>query len=295
MPLRSVDIVGYQLRAMRDRDLAQADSLLRLAYRNDLDYTSRLRRQLALQPDGWRVVEDHGALVACGGATVMGAVGYVGLVGVDPARQRQGLATIVMNELIDWIHAQGCATILLDASDAGKPLYLRLGFTVDDGVSLWRTGASTSLPDPSAGDATVRELRDDDLREVIAFDTRGYGAPRDRVIAAYVRDDPAVALVARDQGGALRGYLIVQAATGAVGPWLASTPDAARALLRGALARDRSAIETVQAPDGNHDATTLLRSAGFAPFRTLAHMRLGPPLTPARRRTVYGQISLALG
>lgn len=287
--------MGIRLRAMRDGDMKPADTVLRLAYHNDLDYTSRLRRQLALQPDGWRVMEDGGALVGCGGATVMGAVGYIGLVGVDPARQRQGLATTLMHTLIDWLHTQGCATILLDASDAGKPLYLRLGFTVDDGVSLWRAGATPSLPDSPAEAITVRALRDDDLREVIAFDAQGYGAPRDRVIEAYIRDHPAVALVARDEAGALRGYLAVQAATGAAGPWLASTPDAARALLRVALARDGAAIETVQAPDANYDAATLLQSAGFTPFRMLAHMRLGPPLTPARRQTVYGQISLALG
>ena len=280
---------------MRASDLPAVDRILRLAYRNDSDYTPRMRRQLDLQPDGWLVLERDGALLGCGGATVMGAVGYIGLVGVDPARQRQGVGGALMRALIAWLQERGCSTILLDASDAGKPLYLQLGFAIEDTVSIWRAQRLTPLPGAVPGAVAIQPFQEGDLREIIAFDARGYGAPRDRVIEAFIADDSALVRVARDQAGVMWGYLIVQAESFTVGPWLASTSGAARALFADALARHAALVEMVITPDANYDAADILRAAGFAPVRTLAHMRFGAPLPPSRRQTVYGQVNLALG
>lgn len=275
-------------------DLPLVDALLRAAYRNPSDYTPRLLRQLALEPEGWLVAERDGALAGCGGATVMGTVGYIGLVGVHPALQRQGVARALMQALIDWLWTRGCATLLLDASDAGKPLYLALGFVPEDTVTVWRrseTGQASS-PDPSAGVSLYTER---DLPEIIAFDAQYYGAPRDRILSAYVLDDPALVTVSRDERDAISGYLVIQRAIGAVGPWLAINADASRALLLDALTRHSELVTTILAPDANTSARDLLNAAGFIPTRSLAHMRLGAPLAPSRRLAVYGQINFALG
>lgn len=285
----------YQLRLMRDADLPAAGRLLRLAYRNDQDYIPRLRRHLALQPDGWLVAESGGALIGAGGATIMGAVGYVGLVGVDPGCQRQGIGIALMRALIAWLQERHCSTILLDASDAGKPLYLQLGFMVDDAVSVWRVQEKAPLTGPFPGALSVQPFQECDLREIIAFDAQGYGAPRDRVIEAFIKDDPAMVSVARDGDGVIQGYLIVQAAFHTAGPWLAADPGAARALFLDALARHDALIEGIMVPGSNFHAAEILRSQGFAPVRTLAHMRLGSPLPSSRRQMVYGQINFALG
>jgi ribosomal protein S18 acetylase RimI-like enzyme len=284
-----------QLRLMRDADLPAVDRLLRLAYRNENDFTGRLRRHLALQPDGWLVAESGGALVGAGGATIMGTAGYIGLVGVDPACQRRGIALTLMRSLIAWLRERGCSTILLDASDAGKPLYLRLGFLIGDTVSVWRRQERLTLPPLPREAVAIRPYQERDLPEIIALDAHGYGAPRDRVIEAFITDDPGLASVARGRDGALQGYLIVQPEFHELGPWLAATPDAARALFVDAIARHGALIESVIAPDANHHAAEILRSSGFAPTRTLAHMRLGAPLPSSRRQTIYGQINLALG
>jgi GNAT superfamily N-acetyltransferase len=283
------------LRLMNDADLPVVDRLLRLAYRNESDFTSRLRRHLALQPDGWLVVERDGALIGAGGATIMGEVGYVGLVGVDPTCQRQGIGVALMRELIAWSQERGCSTILLDASDAGKPLYLQLGFVIEDTVSVWRAHDSAPLPVPIPDSAVVQPFQESDLRDIIAFDAQGYGAPRDRIIEAFIRDDPTLVNVARDRAGALQGYLIIQTESHTAGPWLATTPEAARVLFLYSLAHHGSRIEGTMTPGANHHAAEILRSQGFAPVRALAHMRLGAPLPPSRRQMVYGQINLALG
>lgn len=287
--------MDYQPRLMRDTAVPAVNQLLRLAYRNENDYTARLRRHLALQPDGWLVIESGGALAGVGGATIMGAVGYIGLVGVDPALQRRGIALTLMRSLIAWLRERDCSTILLDASDAGKPLYLQLGFQIEDTVSVWRLQECLPIPTLPHDAVAIQPFQESDLREIIAFDARSYGAPRDRVVMAFVEDSPALVSVARDRDGALQGYLTIQAESHAAGPWLAATPDAARALFQDALVRHALLIEGVITPDANLHAAEILRSLGFVPMRTLAHMRLGIPLPPSRRQTVYGQVNLALG
>jgi predicted N-acetyltransferase YhbS len=288
--------MNLELRVMGEPDLSSVDQLLRQAYNNPHDFTLRLRRQLALQPDGWLVAEHDGTIVGCGGVTVMGPVGYVGLVGVDPALQRQGVGVMLMRALLALLESQGCATILLDASDAGKPLYLRLGFVIDDGVSTWLTSeAQPALARDAQETIATMPYQASDLSAIIAFDSAGYGAPRDRIITAYLNDAPALTRVARDESGALLGYLTLFSDIGFIGPWLASSPLAAAALLHDTLVQHGALVEGVVIPDANLDGARLLRAAGFAPVRTLAHMRLGAPLSPTRRQRVYSQINLALG
>lgn len=283
------------LRVMRLDDLPAVNMLLRLAYRNENDYLPRLRRQIELEPEGWLVTEREGALTGCGGVTMMGAAGYIGLVGVDPACQRQGIATTLMKALIGWARARGCATILLDASPAGKPLYLGMGFVEDDIVRVWQRAADAPRPLPDTPRTPLQPYHERDLGAIIAFDAACYGAPRDRIVAGYIADDPVMVTLTRDQAGALTGYLVVQRASHMVGPWVASSRDAAQTLLLDALARHLDAMAIIMAPGANQHAAESLCAAGFTVNRTLTHMRLGAPLAPERRQLVYGQISFALG
>ncbi len=46
----------------------------------------------------------------------------------DPAYRRQGLARQVLEAIIAWCREQGVKAVLLHASDAGRPLYEKLGF-----------------------------------------------------------------------------------------------------------------------------------------------------------------------
>lgn len=84
------------------------------------------------------VAEEDGATVAMGGATYFalppndwcpnGKTAYIGSVYTRPAYRRQGIAMRLTSLLIEEAKAQKCQRILLNASDAGKPLYEKLGF-----------------------------------------------------------------------------------------------------------------------------------------------------------------------
>jgi GNAT superfamily N-acetyltransferase len=108
-------------------ELDRADRLLMTAYSGP-SRRRELSRYLAVQPDGWFVIADGDHVTAIAGAIAYGSFCWLGLVATDPARSRQGLATTLSAHLAQWARERGCATVALDASDAGRPVYERLGF-----------------------------------------------------------------------------------------------------------------------------------------------------------------------
>ncbi len=54
--------------------------------------------------------------------------GYIWSVWVVPAHRRKGVAGALMNAAIDELRRIGCTTAVLNASEAGKQLYLQLSF-----------------------------------------------------------------------------------------------------------------------------------------------------------------------
>ena len=74
-----------------------------------------LREQLPFPVDGGRGVR-------------FGEQGLVINVYTEPAHRRRGLAERVMRALLAWAETRGLSSVILHASDDGRPLYERLGF-----------------------------------------------------------------------------------------------------------------------------------------------------------------------
>lgn len=55
--------------------------------------------------------------------------GYVLNVFTEPAWRRRGLAGALMSRMIEWAKENGLDSLVLHASDEGRPLYEKLGFT----------------------------------------------------------------------------------------------------------------------------------------------------------------------
>lgn len=270
-------------------DLPIVDTILAAAY----GYPGRwrdVRRYLSLQPDGWLLAELDGQPVGVGGALDYGACAYVGLVGVIPAAQRRGVGRAIMERLLSWLEGRGVPVVLLDASEAGAPLYLRLGFVEDAEVSIFlrESGPSDRSPSPC-----LAPMRGGDLDEVVAFDTPIFGGDRRRVLAEFLGRSPERAFVARDAGGRVAGYLLAQPQN--LGPWVAASPESAEDLLAAALSLPFEPAPRVLAPGANPAVRELLCRHGFAAQRSLRHMRRGGDRPPGRRELLYGQESLAIG
>jgi len=280
-------------------DLAVAEEIVRTAYNMRPGQNTGLERYLSLQPDGWLLVESCGVPVALGGIMHYGPFGYIGLMSVLPAMQHRGIGRLLMEHLLAWFQVRNGATILLDASVAGAPLYLSMGFTVDDTVmELCRDNdrefpishqlSSHYLVDISA-------LEETDIPELVVFDSPYLGAPRPTIFASYLADCQQRAFVARDNAGKITGYLFAQTG-GRLGPWVAVAPGNAEMLLMRALQLPATGNEYIAlVPSANSEAQQLLFRYGFRQRRVLQHMRLGDPVQLRDRTKIYGQASFGLG
>jgi GNAT superfamily N-acetyltransferase len=280
-------VPAMQLRRLTPEDVLPAARLTSVAFGGG-PREGRIRRYLTLEPEGWFTVEEAGALLAVGGVVRFGPLAWLGLMAVEPGRQREGLGRTIAEAAIGWARSQGCTTVLLIATAAGIPLYRRLGF-VDDGDSSELAGVP-EISRPAAGPGIVRPWKPEDTEEVARFDAPAFGADRGRLLAAYAREFDGSAWVARDVRGAMRGFLVVQGET--LGPWSATDETVAAQLLDTGLGDVRRSLRI-----GIVDALgeRLLEARGLKRTRSLPRMRLGPALPRGSSPRLLAYASYAVG
>ena len=283
--------MSFSVSPMRETDLDASDEVVIAAYHLTRGRKETLRRYLTLQPDGAFVVRDGDTIVGLGAALDYGAFAYIGLISVHPAMQKRGIGKLLMDSILSWLDQRGCQTALLDASVAGEPLYLQCGFVVDDKTCDMRCTQPVAIPNNVT--QRVSLLRDDEFTQLVAFDSKQFGASREALLAAFYADDPRRVFVTHDGYGDITGYVIAQMHT--IGPWVASTVENAEQLLQQALTLTYSVEPTVFVSAQNHNALNLLESYGYSASRALSHMRKGLPVKRSRATTLYGQASLGFG
>ncbi|GAB4382680.1 MAG: hypothetical protein Kow00121_43290 [Elainellaceae cyanobacterium] len=62
--------------------------------------------------------------------------GYVWGVFVEPSYRKQGIASQLTQQTIDYLKSIGCTRVILNASPFGKPVYDRLGFVPGNVMQL---------------------------------------------------------------------------------------------------------------------------------------------------------------
>ena len=285
-----------RIRALDAADFAAADDVLRAAFHANVSFEPRLRRYLAMQPDGWLAADDEGQVVGLVGAIDYGAFAYVGLMAVRPDRQGQRLGRRLMDALLAVLDGRGTTCALLDASPLGAPLYERSGF-VDAGLSheFWGGDGGDGAAPFTDGDArvTVVVAGTGELDDIVSLDAAFLGAPRERLWRWLYATHREGILAARDATGTLAGYLCVQGPL--LGPFGAVTPAVASRLIAAALAKLGHRNVRMQVPEENAEARALLAQAGFREMRALRHMRRGPCPAFAGWRSIYGKGSYCLG
>ncbi|GAB4205698.1 MAG: hypothetical protein OHK0022_32040 [Roseiflexaceae bacterium] len=276
------------IRPAAPSDLPVADNILMAAFQPAQSRLRALAQILSLQPDGMLLAEQDGAPAGLVSAVDYGPFAYIGMMAVHPAMHRRGIGRMLMEQLLDWLDARGCPMALLDASEAGAPLYAQLGFVEDEQTVVYLNDDCTPrLPQPEC----VVPLVAEDLPGLAALDVQLFGAERTALLELFLRAHPGRAFLARGDDGRPAGYLLAQEQL--IGPWVAVSPVAAEALLAAALTLDYNGSPYVQIGARNADGSQLLLRHGFSPRNRLRHMRRGG--TPRDRSRVYGQTSFSLG
>lgn len=276
-------------------ELDVVDEVIVAAYGLAQGRKSTLHRYLALQPDGAFVAEQAGSVVGFGAALRYTTFAYIGLMAVHPAAQRQGIGRLVLEHILTWLDTARCATVLLDASPAGAPLYEHLGFVEDDRtvVLQYCRDQIGDTDDQVSGACDRMGTRADELPALFAYDAHFFGSERASVLASYWADDPQRVLVIHNAERQITGYLIAQRSV--LGPWVANTSEDAERLLIGALKLPYKSGPGIFVSIQHKNALGLFERHGFSQQRTLRHMRRGKEIQRARSTAIYGQASLGFG
>ena len=172
--------------------------------------------------------------------------------------------------------------MLLYATDEGRPVYERAGFTAGGRARAWRGSVSFEQLD------SVRPLRAGDRESLRAIDRNATAEQRDAMLDAI---DPLRGF-ASERDGALRGFLL-DSPWGAGPAVLADDPDSGIELL--AAARGRASHQSViTLPDANVAGVSALQRWGYTAVNHAERMCLGPP--PAwRPERIFGMFNLFWG
>src|ERR687897_1393790 len=195
-----------QMRVMRRDDIPAGLRLCRRANWNQAAADWELF--LASNPSGCRVAtDDVGEVIGSVATLQYGAeFTWIAMVLVDPSHRGKGLGTRLLKEALNVIGE--ATTARLDATPAGRAVYVPLGFREEYGLQrMERPSAVARGMQASFGemDLRVRRMTDSDFTDVLTYDRDVFGADRRGLLEMCRREAPEYAWAVGD--GRLGGYL----------------------------------------------------------------------------------------
>ncbi len=228
-------------------------------------------RLLALEPNGCFAAVKDGRLVGTTTTTTYANdLAWIGMVLVDPHEQRQGIATTLMNVALDYLNGK-VATVKLDATAQGKPVYEKFGFQMESLVERW-SGTTKAL-----NAETPKALDEDAVRDLLALDRAAFSADRSKMIEKLVRDACVPPVLLRAADGTLSGYALARRGTNAeyVGPLVAKGSQHVESLLDQVLSQLPGRRVYIDFSRECGASTSVLSDRGFVKERDLIRMSAG--------------------
>ncbi len=277
-----------QIRQMHSSDLSSCNELRQFVSWNQLpeDWSLLLR----FSPAGCFVAESNGRVV--GSVTTIQyekKIAWIGMLIVHPENRGRGIGSQLLTRAIEFLRAEKIASIKLDATPQGEPLYAKMGFRKEFEITRWyRAEVSPS----NHKYREVRPAKPGDLPKIAELDQESFGVNRGglleeiqrRAYRSFVaRADENVCAFAMLRNGVNASYL---------GPFTSPNEMITRNLVN--TISDGVSPLIWDVPDlRNH--SRLARDLGFTSQRTLARMTLGESLAPQRPERYWGLVDPALG
>ena len=232
------------------------------------------RRALVLEPDGCFVALADGQPAGTTTTCAFGPVAWVAMVLVEACFRGQGIGRALLEHALAHLDHRGIASVRLDATPLGRPLYEKLGFVAEFELSRF-AGQPQAIGGfwPHVEPATA-----DDIGPIVALDRRSTGTDRARLLQYVLADERSKARVVRSPAGII-GYVLDRpgALARQIGPCL-GPESAATALLASALGRHTGQRVYVDIPRRQQPACELAEAHGLSVQRSLVRMTRGPPV-----------------
>jgi len=249
-------------------DLPLGLRLCRQAGWNQIE--SDWRRFMDMQPHGCFVAELDAAPVGTTVTCSFGPVAWIAMVLVEVTARRRGVATSLLTHALNFLNSQGVETVRLDATVAGQPVYEKLGFAPEYGLTRYAgTAPQVNAESHSAGVAASL------LPGIVAFDRRMTGTHREKMLLRLFEEAPEAMRVLQ-RGDQLDGFVTVRRGANAtqIGPCIA-TSTAGPLLLSEALGRWAGRPVFVDVPCDNTDAVEAVEAKGLKAQRHFTRMYRG--------------------
>jgi predicted N-acetyltransferase YhbS len=254
-------MIGY--RKMLESDIPAGLSLCRSAGWNQLE--SDWNTFLQLSKYGNRVaVDDTGHVVGTVATiTYEDRFSWIGMVLVDPSKKRQGIGSQLLHESLQLLKSQ--QTIKLDATPAGREVYLKLGFQ-DEYVLSRMVAGKISLKEIDDAPPVKENIRAD----IFETDAKVFGASRKDLLQSIHKSNPefSFAVDSNNYCFGRKGFNFPQ-----IGPVVATTVEQAKKLTLSAL-KNISGPVVMDVMD-NSPFRDWLNSIGFTEQRKLTRMFRG--------------------
>ena len=255
-----------------------------------------------LQPPGWpdirlayeyylsaghcrpiKAVND-GVLLGVGSAISLAGTGWLGHVVVRPGHRRQGIGSLIVEDLIRYLRLSGSGTISLVATDEGYSVYERLGFVPLAGYLFYERpeGGGFAPAELQPASRPLPAATQADLEAILAVDRDVSGEDRRMLLVDQVGN----MTVYRD-GRGIGGFYCPGLGEGLI---VALDPEAGAVL----LASHIQTSNRVALPALNAEGARMLREAGFTEVRRSTRMVLGNPFR-WRPECIYSRIGGHLG
>jgi ribosomal protein S18 acetylase RimI-like enzyme len=121
-------ISALRIRALAAADVKPLARVLARAYESPHNFELPLEGYLRRRAAATFVADAEGRPAGLVIGNDYGSTAYVSMMGVDPALQRRGIGSSLMNGLLAWARERGFAAIELDATPSGRELYAAFGF-----------------------------------------------------------------------------------------------------------------------------------------------------------------------
>jgi predicted N-acetyltransferase YhbS len=236
------------------------------------------------------VADADGIVVGTGVVSLNGPVAWIGTIWVEPAWRRRGVGLELTRATIDAADAAGCRTLVLVATDAGRPMYERLGFEVQTGYRILEApGLDATGSEPV--DRRIRAYEPTDLAEMTALDRAATGEDRGHLLGAFASPESTRVLIHDD--GSLAGF-VVRAPWGGGATIAPRMEDAesilhARRVAAGAGKQVRAGLLT-----DNVDGLERLAALGWTDSWDAPRLIRGDPMR-WQPEAIWGQFNHALG
>jgi GNAT superfamily N-acetyltransferase len=266
--------MAITIRTMTGRDIPLGMALTDRAGWNQTE--ADWLRFLAMEPGGCFIAEWKGRPAGTTVTTVLGAVGWIAMVLVDEAVRRRGIGTQLVEHAVAHLRQRAIATLRLDATPLGRPVYEKLGFEPEYEVARWEGTPPAVTADAPVGLGPVTA---DQFPAIVELDRHVTGTDRQRLIRYLSGHLPGAAWVVA-AGGKAAGYALLRPGSKAiqVGPSVALDPEVGTAVFEAALRSCAGRRVFVDIPVDNVPASRLVQWKGFALQRRWIRMRRGLPV-----------------